>query len=101
MKKYRFTRIAQKDLTSIKNYIAEFNLSAARQFVDEVRAKCETLAQFPEMGRLWPDLIPPLRSFRIDRYLIFYRPATDGIQIIRIVSGYRDLKAIFPELDEN
>jgi toxin ParE1/3/4 len=98
MSQYRFTRTAQKDLKAIKDYIAAQNLPAARRFVDEVFQKCQTLAQFPEMGRLWDDLVPPLRSFPVERYLIFYRPVTGGIQIMRIVSGYRDLSAIFPEL---
>ncbi|NJN38450.1 MAG: type II toxin-antitoxin system RelE/ParE family toxin [Acaryochloridaceae cyanobacterium CSU_3_4] len=100
MGQYRFTQTARKDLKAITNYIAEQNLPAARHFADEVFQKCQTLAQFPEMGRLWNDLIPPLRSFPVDRYLIFYRLVPGGIQIMRIVSGYRDLGAIF-ELDDS
>jgi toxin ParE1/3/4 len=101
MNQYRFTRTAQKDLKAITDYIAAQNLPAARRFTDEVFQKCQTLAQFPEMGRLWNDLVPPLRSFPVDRHLIFYRPVTGGIQIMRIVSGYRDLGAIFPELGDS
>jgi toxin ParE1/3/4 len=44
--------------------------------------------------------VPPLRSFPVDRYLIFYRPVKGGIQIVRVLSGYQDLTAIFPELGE-
>lgn len=100
MSRYRFTRTAQKDLKAIKDYIAARNLPAARRIVDEIFQKCQILAQFPEMGWLWEDLVPPLCSFPVDRYLIFYRPVTDGIQIMRIVSGYRDLGKIFLELDD-
>ena len=99
-KNYRFTRTAQKDLKAIKNYIAARNLPAACRLADAVFQKCQTLGEFPEMGFLWEDLVPPLRSFTVDRYLIFYRPAKDGIQVMRIVSGYRDLGEIFPELDD-
>jgi toxin ParE1/3/4 len=98
MSQYRFTRTARKDLKVIKDYIAAQNLRAAQRFVDEVFQKCQTLAQFPEMGQMWNNLIPPLRSFPVERYLIFYRPITGGIQVVRIVSGYRDMSAIFPEL---
>jgi toxin ParE1/3/4 len=52
------------------------------------------------MGRLWDELVPPLRSFPIGRYLIFYRPVNNGIQIMRVVSGYRDLDAIFSERND-
>jgi toxin ParE1/3/4 len=101
MNQYRFTRAAQKDLKVITGYIADQNLPAARRFADEVFQKCQTLAQFPEMGRLWNELVPPLRSFPVDRHLIFYRSVAGGIQIMRIVSGYRDLSAIFPELGDS
>jgi toxin ParE1/3/4 len=100
MKQYRFTRTARKELKVIKDYIAAQSLPAAFRFLDEVTQKCTILAQFPEMGRLWRDLVPPLRSFPVDRYLIFYRPVKGGIQVVRILSGYQDLTAIFPELGE-
>jgi len=100
MSKYRFTRTARKELKDIKSYIAAQSIQAAFRFLDEVTQKCSILAQFPEMGRLWHDLVPPLRSFPVDRYLIFYRPVKGGIQIMRVLSGYQDLTAIFPELGE-
>ncbi len=95
MSRYRFTTTARRDLKEIKNYIAEHSVPAGFRFVDEVVQKCETLAQFPEMGRLWADLNPPLRSFPVGNYLIFYRPVPSGIQIVRIISGYRDIDTIF------
>ncbi len=46
------------------------------------------------MGRLWEVLNPPLRSFPVGSYLIFYRPDTQGgIEVIAVVSGYRDVEA--------
>jgi toxin ParE1/3/4 len=95
MSRYRFTPTARRDLKDIKNYIAEQSVPAAFRFVDDVVQKCEALAQFPEMGRLWADLDPPLRSFPVGSYLIFYRPTAGGIQIVRIISGYRDIDTIF------
>jgi toxin ParE1/3/4 len=100
MSKYRFTSTARKELKAIKDYIAAENLQAAFRFVDEVTRKCSILAEFPAMGRLWSDLVPPLRSFPVERHLIFYRPVKDGIQIMRVISGYQDLTAIFPELGD-
>jgi toxin ParE1/3/4 len=32
----------------------------------------------------------------IGKYVIYYRPVEDGIQVIRVVHGSRDLKRIFP-----
>lgn len=98
MSTYRFTRTARKDLKAIKDYIAAESREAAFRLLDEITQKCRTLAQFPHMGRYWKDLEPPLRSFPVDRYLIFYRPVKSGIQVMRVLSGYQDLTAIFPEL---
>lgn len=52
MKQFGLTPTARRDLKAIKDFIAEKNLEAAFRFVDEVVEKCQTLAQFPEMGRL-------------------------------------------------
>lgn len=31
----------------------------------------------------------------IDNYIIFYYPSEEGIYVIRVVSGYRDLESLF------
>jgi toxin ParE1/3/4 len=50
------------------------------------------------MGRLWTELEPPLRSFPVGNYLIFYRAeGSRGIVVIAVVSGYRDIEALFAE----
>jgi toxin ParE1/3/4 len=52
------------------------------------------------MGRRRDELLPSLRSFPVEDYLIFYRPIEEGIEILRVVSGYRDLEALFQDEDE-
>ena len=49
------------------------------------------------MGRRRDELLPTLRSFPVDDYLIFYLPIVEGIEVVRIVSGYRDLEALFSD----
>ena len=36
-----------------------------------------------------------LRSFLVEDYLIFYRVVSGNIEIVRIVSGYRDIELLF------
>jgi len=94
----RFTPLAKTDLKAINRYIAQDNPAAARRLIAQIRAQCKTLADFPEMGRLWEELTPPLRSFPIGNYLIFYRPGTQSsIEVIAVVSGYRDMELFFTE----
>ena len=47
------------------------------------------------MGRRRDELLEELRSFPVDDYLIFYRPIEGGIEILRVISGYRDLSGLF------
>lgn len=45
------------------------------------------------MGRLRGELATGLRSFPVGRYVIFYRALSNGIEIVRVLHGARDLSA--------
>ena len=47
------------------------------------------------MGKSYSYLAPDLRGFVIEDYIIFYYPRQNGIDIARIVSGYRDVETLF------
>lgn len=53
------------------------------------------LARNPKAGRERPDLAPRLRSFPVARYVLFYRPIDDGVEIVRVLHGSRDIDSIF------
>lgn len=44
-------------------------------------------------GRARSDLAPSLRSFPVGSYLIFYVPLSDGIEVVRVMSGRQDIDA--------
>jgi toxin ParE1/3/4 len=92
----KFTVTASRDIESIIDYVAEeSSFDAAERLLANINNKCRTLARFPSMGRKRYELAPLLRSFPIDSYLIFYRPVEEGVEVLRVVSGYQDLKALF------
>ncbi len=94
----RFTVPASRDIENIIDYVADnSSFDAAESLLKKINEKCNNLASFPSMGRKRDELLPFLRSFPVDDYLIFYRPIEDGIEILRVVSGYRDLNALFDE----
>jgi len=96
----RFTVPASRDIESIIDYVADkSSLGAAERLLKKINQKCRTLASFPNMGRRRDELLPSLRSFPVDDYLLFYHPIEDGIEILRVVSGYRDLEALFSDED--
>jgi toxin ParE1/3/4 len=102
MGRVRFTPLAKDDLKAINRYIAQDNPNVARHLIAQIKAQCQTLAAFPDMGRLWQELTPPLRSFPVGNYLIFYRPGLkSGIEVIAVVSGYRDMETFFAERQGN
>lgn len=86
---------AEEDLECINNRIASYNPQAANKLLDKIGEKFETLASFPKMGKSRNELVIGLRSFPIEDYLIFYVPIENGIEIARVVSGYRDLEFMF------
>jgi toxin ParE1/3/4 len=87
--------LAEADLDDIWWYIAEDNPDAADRFFSKIDEQCQTLAQFPKMGTSKDNLMPSLRSFPVGNYLIFYLPMDDGIEIIRVLSGMRDMDTLF------
>lgn len=86
---------AETDLAEIWAYIAADNVGAADRFVDELYACCLNLGDFPGMGRPRDELVTGLRSLPFRRYVIFYRVASETVEIVRVLSGYRDLEAQF------
>jgi toxin ParE1/3/4 len=94
-----FAPSARLDLKEISTYIMRFNPIAARKFKNKIKQQCKLLADFPNMGQSCDNFESGLRSFPVEDYLIFYRPINGGVEIARIVSGYRNLEALFSSED--
>ncbi len=98
MSRYILTAQAKLDLKEIKNYIGRNNLIAAKRFVEEFREQCQLIVKFPEMGRSYEEIAPGLRGFPIGNYnIILYRQIQEGIEVNRLLSGYRDIESLFSE----
>lgn len=101
MSRYLLSAPAKKDLRELTNYLVQFSISSANHFLDVFEEKFHLLADFPEMGRSREELAPLLRSLPVDKYVIFYRVINNGIQVERVLSGYRDFEDIFLENKES
>jgi len=95
MSELKFSRRSQHDLNKIWDRIAEDDRAAAERFTTEIRQKCRLLADNPRLGRTRDELRPGLRSFSVGRFLILYRVLDDGIQVVRVVHGARNIGALF------
>ena len=97
MSRFIISLLAKQELKEINRYIARLNSNAARRLINRIKQQCKLLADFPEMGQKCDELEPDLRSFPVENYIIFYRLIDDGVQIVRVISGYRDLEVIFSQ----
>ena len=88
---------ASQDLDEIFDYFASRNVDAGERFVIAFEKKCENLLQFPNMGRSYKDIEPSLRGIPLDNYIILYRLIDNGVEIVRVVSGYRNLEYLFEQ----
>jgi toxin ParE1/3/4 len=95
MSSYSFSDEALEDINNICEYITRQNPKAASRLFDAIRAKCKAVANFPNMGKSYSKLSPGLRGFIVEDYIVFYYPREDGIDIVKVVSGYRDLESLF------
>ena len=86
---------AEQDLLDIWYYIAQDNPIAADAWIEHLGDAVWRLAATPGMGRLRPELLSDIRSFPVGDYILFYSEITDGIDLIRVLSAYRDLDALF------
>lgn len=88
---------ASKDLVKILDYFLEKNIEAGDKFTVKFEQKCRNIANFPMMGRSYPEFSIKLRGIPLDSYVIFYAVTDFSIEIVRVVSGYQDLRSLFPD----
>ena len=99
MNRFVLTTEARADLTEIVNYISRDNPSAARRVLHELRDVMRKLAATPEMGHFRRDLAAePLRFWPVYSYLVIYRPESRPLQVVRVLHGARDVRAILEEI---
>jgi plasmid stabilization system protein ParE len=92
LSQYRLSNQAMFDLDDIWSHLAESSVNAANHVLDQIYEALLKLSRMPQMGHLREDLVDePLRFWSVYSYLIVYRPETDPIEIVRVVSGHQDL----------
>jgi toxin ParE1/3/4 len=87
---YIISPAAIRDLDDITDYFAEHNIDAGDRLLDEFSKKCRYLTQFPLMGRSYSEIRSYLRGLPMQSRII-----NNGIEIMRVIKGDRDLEAVF------
>jgi toxin ParE1/3/4 len=89
---------AEEDLKEIWAYVAQHNTEAASKLIKEITKKFTVLRDYPQAGREQYNLLINLRSLAVKGYILFYQPSEDGVEILRVLHGSRDIDRIFESL---
>jgi toxin ParE1/3/4 len=95
MAKPAHTSRAEQDLVDIWFEIAKYDTRAADRVMDQIEHSCDVLMRFPHGGEACPKYGHDTRWFPSGNYIIIYRPDDDGIQVIRVIDGRRDIDTAF------
>jgi toxin ParE1/3/4 len=98
MSKVVFSKAAGADRRAITAYtVKRFGVQQARRLRERFEATIAALAAAPHTGHRREDLDPPGRSFRylsvLKTFIIVYEPTDDGIRVVRLLHGARNLAA--------
>jgi len=87
---------AVADLADIWTYIALDSPDNTDLFIDRIFRICQQgLASNPRLGRTREELSPGLRSLVFESYVIFYHPIPNGVAVVRVLHGMRDIESNF------
>jgi toxin ParE1/3/4 len=92
---------AQSDIEMAIDELGRWRAFAGDRFLDRLHAALTRLEQLPYIaGRYEPTnpAFPDLRVYTIRKdygYIVYYVPAADGIVVVRVLHGSRNLAAIF------
>lgn len=98
MSRVVLSEAAREDRRAITRYtVRQFGVQQARRLRDRFEATLSLLADAPLAGHPNEELDPPGRSFRyfvvMKRLIIVYEPTPDGIRVVRLLHGAKDLVA--------
>ena len=78
-------------MLEIWKYIATDSQAAAEKVLARINNVFALLVSQPEVGRCRPELSETVRSFPAGNYIVFYEVPDASVDIVRVLSGYRDI----------
>ena len=96
--KVHWARIAEEDLTNIILYIAEDSPTNARVIFNKIKAKASSLTQFPEKGRVLPELQEQglflYRELIVAPWRIVFRISDKKVYILSVLDSRQNVEDI-------
>ena len=95
---YQITPTANRELEELLQNLATIaSFDTSDRFLKRLNQKLIKIAAFPNLGKGRPEWGDSYRSLPIDDYIIVYRVTEEMVEILRIISGYRDMDDLFTE----
>src|SRR5271157_2007767 len=94
----RWSETAERDLTTILEYIADDSPSRAYEVFKEVRRKAWSLRTFPGRGRIVPELqeqgITQYHELVVSPWRIIYRTSERTVYVLAVLDSRRSMEDI-------
>lgn len=82
----RYAALAEDDLDGIAAYtVRTWGIAQAERYVSALEACCSMLARNPESGRPCEAIAPGLWRAPQGKHVVFYRPKSYGIRVVRVL----------------
>ena len=96
MKRFALTRLAERDLDELKTYLANAaGPEITRRVMRDLREAFAFLCKEPQAGHSREDLTGrAIKFWPVYSYLVVYNPATNPVQILRLLDGRRNVEDI-------
>ena len=96
--KVHWAKIAEEDLTNIILYIAEDSPTNARAIFEKIKEKASSLTQFPERGRVVPELQEQglflYRELIVAPWRIVFRISDKKVYILSVLDSRQNVEDI-------
>lgn len=93
---FRVTPRAAADLNHIAVHsLRKWGRRQTTAYLKALNDRFAWLAEYPDIGRARPDILPELRSFREGSHIIFYRVRGTVIEIIGVPHMSMDVDSYF------
>jgi addiction module RelE/StbE family toxin len=92
---------ASKDLENIIDYISQDNVDTAITIFEKIKSKCSALNQFPDRGRIVPELkaygILSYRELIMSPWRVIYRTSDRKVYVLAVLDSRRSMDDILIE----